>query len=774
MKKMFPILSASVLTYSLFALSSAPALACGPSFVLPIFTMNARPERFTDFANGKLGIIHPTFNRSALFVAYREFNNLPFSEPEQKDLVKNWHAEYENISANDDAKNTAINNWIAARKKIATGEAEPTIYTDRTNPESYSSFSNCNAGAFDNAVKTLDARLEKTKADDATIKDWLRGQDQVFANCSEAKELPSPAAADAPDWLKADRDYQIAAAHFYATQYDDAKVGFEQIAKNTASPWRDISAYLLARVFIRQASAVSEDEAQHDKMLAYYQQAETQLNSVLADKSLASVHGAAKQLLNLLNFRLHPETLHTELAKKLTDKTENATLFQDVTDYRRLLDKAIEYPSDADKGLDVKFRQANDLTDWIMTIQAEGKDAVSHALEKWQATKSTAWLVASLLKASPDSPDVAKLIEASKSIEKTSPAFLTATYHAVRLQTALGQTDEARKTLDAILGDSTLAMNTSTTNQLLSERLLLAQDLAEFIKFSQRNAAVFAYDEMEVQLVDITTPPKAGEEDYSKNERPWAKRTMFDQDATRIMNTQMPLSLLKQIAVHPELPDYLRSRVALSAWVRAVVLGDEASAQDLAPEVAQLIPEFKNLMASYSKAKNGKAKTYEAVWIMLKNPATRPLVDQGVGRMTAFNEIDNYRNNWWCDNSYLETLSGDENKAVVTPVPPVFLSKEQLAQASEENANINKIAASGSNFLTAKTSEWAESVPKEKRLPEALALAVKSTRYGCQNCDTGKISKTAFDILKDRFGTSEWKKKTPYWFKDEGCETPTK
>jgi hypothetical protein len=772
MKKFSHVLSMSVLTCSLFALSSSPAQACGPSFVLPIFSFDARPEQFENYAQGKLGVIQPKFNRSALLVAYREFNNLPFSAKEQQDLVKNWQAEYDFTDANAASKDTAINNWIAARKKVVTDEAEPKIYTDRTNPDSYSSFYNCTAGAFDNATKTLNDRIEKNKADDANVKDWLRGQDQVFANCSEVKDMPSAVAANAPDWLKADRDYQLAAAHFYATQYDEAKTGFEQIAKNTASPWRDISAYLLARVYIRLASAISEDEAQHDKMLAFYKQAEDQLNSILADASLASVQGAAKQLLNLINFRLHPEAQQDSLAKKLVDGTENPTLFQDLTDYRRLLDKAAiyEYTTDEEKALNAKFRQKNELTDWIFTVQSEEKEAYPHALEKWQATKNTAWLVASLMKASADSPESANLIAASKAIDKTSPAYISANFHAVRLQIALGQTDDARKTLDAILSDPA-SLTASATNQFLAERLQLAQDLAEFVKFSQRHAVTFAYDAIEMQLVDVTALPKAGEEDYSKNERAWAKRTMFDADAMRILNTSVPLSLLKQIAVHPDLPDYLRSRVALSAWVRAVILGDEPSAQELAPEVGQLIPELKSYMADYSKAKEAKAKSYEAIWAMLKNPAMRPFVDQGTGRREAMDTIDDYRDNWWCDDAYLDSLYGnDGNKVVATPAP-VFLTKEQLAEATEENAKIAKLAASGSNFLAAKTSAWAESAPKEKRLPEALALAVKSTRFGCQNCDTGKVSKTAFDILKERFGTSEWKKKTPYWFKDEGCET---
>ncbi len=766
MKKISHVLSMSVLTCSLFALSSTPVYACGPSFVLPIFSFNARPEQFENYAQGKLGVIQPKFNRSALLVAYREFNNLPFSAKEQQDLVRNWQAEYDFTDANIADKDKAIDNWIAARKKVVTDEAEPKIYTDRTNPDSYSSFYNCTAGAFDNATKTLAERIEKNKADDAKVKDWLRAQDQVFANCSEVKDMPSPVAADAPDWLKNDRAYQLAAAHFYATQYDEAKTGFEQIAKNTASPWRDVSAYLLARVFIRQASAISEDEAKHDQMLAYYKQAEDQLNSVLADASLASVQGAAKQLLNLINFRLHPEALQDSLAKKLADGTENPILFQDLTDYRRLLDKAAiyEYSTDEEKALNSKFSKNNELTDWIFTVQSEEKGAYSHAVEKWQATKNTAWLVASLMKASADSPEAANLITASKTIDKASPAYASANFHAVRLQIALGQTDEARKTLDAILSDPA-SLTASATNQFLAERLQLAQDLAEFVKFSQRHAVTFAYDAIETQLVDVTAPPKADEEDYSKNERQWAKRVMFDADATRILNTQIPLSLLKKIALHPDLPDYLRSRVALSAWVRAVILSDDKTAEELAPEVGQLIPELKSYMANYSKAKDAKTKNYEAVWAMLKNPATRPLVDSGTGRMTAFNEIDNYRDNWWCD-----TLNPDDTVASATPAP-VFLTKEQLAEATEENAKIAKLAASGSNYLATKTSAWAESAPKEKRLPEALALAVKSTRYGCQNCDTGKVSKTAFDILKDRFGTSEWKKKTPYWFKDEGCET---
>jgi hypothetical protein len=50
-------------------------------------------------------------------------------------------------------------------------------------------------------------------------------------------------------------------------------------------------------------------------------------------------------------------------------------------------------------------------------------------------------------------------------------------------------------------------------------------------------------------------------------------------------------------------------------------------------------------------------------------------------------------------------------------------------------------------------------------VPEALHLAVKSTRYGCTDKETGRWSKAAFDLLRRKYPNSTWAKQTPYWFK---------
>ena len=757
----------------LFVICVRSVLACGPSFVTPIFVFESRPENAEDFARGNIGILQPKYYRSVLFVAYRALNKLPFSADEQKGLLRDWNAEYEFVDSNELTKTAAVTNWIAARKNVLATETEPKIYTDRSFNNSYDVFLNCPASAFDNATQTLVARIKQNSLTDKNVKDWVSAQDQVFANCPETKTIPDEAKADAPAWLKNDRDYQIAAAYFYATNYDEAENRFTRIAQNKSSPWHDFSFYLLSRVALRRASAVSSDaslDAQKQKAgaLVYYQQAENQLNNILADQSLVQFHGSAKQLLNLITFRRNPEKLHESLVNKLLLATEKDNFFQNLTDYRWILDKATEGENTSDAvNLLQKLRNQSDLTDWIFTMQSDEKDSFAHAVEKWRATKNDAWLVASLTKANKDSPELDDLMTASKTVDRTSSAFLAVNYHVARLQIAQGQADEPRKMIDSILSDKSLQLSVSTTNQFLSERLLLAQNLDEFVLFSQRHAAAFSYDGINNQLVDLAVVPKDGE-DYYKKERPWLSRSQFDTDATRIMNTLMPVSMLEKLALHSKLPDYLKPKVVISAWTRAVLLNEEKIALELAPETMSCIPELKSYIPDYSKAKNSKARLFEASWIMLNNPAMRPVVDYGLERQSRFNEIDNYRDNWWC---ITELAYKPTNSDTLELLVPVFLSKTDLAVATTENSSISQLATSGSNYLAAEASAWATQIPAEKRLPKALHLAVKATRYGCQNCETEKISKAAFDILKIRFGNTDWKKKTPYWFKDDNCKT---
>ena len=69
------------------------------------------------------------------------------------------------------------------------------------------------------------------------------------------------------------------------------------------------------------------------------------------------------------------------------------------------------------------------------------------------------------------------------------------------------------------------------------------------------------------------------------------------------------------------------------------------------------------------------------------------------------------------------------------------------------------------DYLPREVIDWAKTHPSDPRVAEALALAVKSTRFGCTDQKTGQFSKQAFDLLHSRYPKSSWAQQTKYWFK---------
>ena len=95
--------------------------------------------------------------------------------------------------------------------------------------------------------------------------------------------------------------------------------------------------------------------------------------------------------------------------------------------------------------------------------------------------------------------------------------------------------------------------------------------------------------------------------------------------------------------------------------------------------------------------------------------------------------------------------------------PPEFLKSSQ-ALANRQAATIHSLGTAP-NYLCKVAIEWSEKNPNDPRSPEALHLAVRSTRYGCTNQETGRWSKAAYDLLHRRYPNTVWAKNTKYWFK---------
>jgi hypothetical protein len=772
--------------------------ACGPDLSPPTFTnYNAPDAPFDVYARGKLGLLEPGYFHVDLYAAYRNLTGKPPSEAEIA-VMKNPYASPANKTTTQQAGANQppvnwVDRWQATRKQVLGDSAEVNFgyYTatgisrwEQKNRQ-YFEYYNCLAGAFQNAVQVLDSRVAQFGSGSPYVKQWLAAQDQVFANCPGRSaypprpvvvSIPAPAPESDPEVIRKDRSYQIAAAHFYAEDFEQARTEFAAIAGDPASPYRKIAPYLVARALVREGTLTPGTNAINSKALA---QAEQQLQEILADKNLSEFHGAARDLLQYVRIRLYPQERGRELESALSGEKPDPDFRQNLIDYLWLLDN----PAPAAKGSVSSAAQApsalqnirqpatdqerGDMTDWILTFQKSGPEAFQDSLARWQGTHSLPWLVAAISKARADDPAAVRLGAAALKVAVNSPAYVTVTFHRLRLLAESGQAGAARTGLDRVLSRPVLGLTESARNQFLALRMQLATGLADWLRYAPRIPADFGgWGGMTVQ---------------EQKENPQA---FFDSDASVVLTEKLPLRLLAQAARSTLLPAPLRKQVAIAAWTRAILLDDEAIAHEMIPDVAALAPELKSSLAGYAIAKNGPARRFAAVFLILHFPAMRPFVNAGEFRVSyngieKLADIDPYRDNWWCLmgpppkdaqwqwNYYtMYTRLSEPLRQIYTDgnVPsPAFLNANERAVAAKEWSVLGSLPAAPT-WLGRETLAWAAAHPKDPRVPEALHLVVRAARYGCLDGDSGKYSRRAFTLLHNRYPGSSWTKKTPYWF----------
>lgn len=731
---------------------------CGPFSPEIIFTHTIHPDFPLDrFARGELGVLQQKYARSYLLVAYRHLNGIGVDSNEEKALVSLWR---ERLLIDDGVSvDKAMDEWQEERKKITGAGNPPKVdfyYTD-SGQNHYYNITNCQADAFKTAARTLRDRAQQAGITSAAVIDWAQTQDQVFANCSGGKNVPLPAPANASPLARADRAYQMAAANFYARNFDEAVQLFGEIAKDNASPWRQTAPLLVARSLIRKATLREKDD------LGILAQAEAQLKRVLDDLSLNATHDSARRLLRFVQYRLDPEKRVRELARGLVEKNSGATIKQDVIDYTRLLDR---YEAEDHKVTVSASAKQDDITDWLFTFQAEGDAALEHSLQRWTETSLPSWMIGSLIKINAKHPKAAALLNTAAKVQPGSPAFQTVAYHNVRLMLEAGRKDEARQKLDDVLALKT-PMQASTRNRFLALRMKLARNADEFFKFAQRPPAAVSYNEdgQELPVEESWLSKDDTDKDGNAKMKPYlAGRVSFAEDSVSVMNGALPLALLKDAALGTALPAHLRRQLAIAAWTRAVLLDDDDAARALAPALLALVPEMKAQLATYLAAKDGTERKDAALYLILKFPGMRPHVDAGMARLTAHAQIDNYRDNWWCgsDGSAYNT-DGERGPKTAASEMPGFLTAPQQATVGVERRKLDALEI-GPNDLCQRAVEWAKRSPTDPRVPEALALAVKATRFGCRDKQTRQRSKLAFDTLHKQYPNSTWAKQTKYYF----------
>ena len=262
---------------------------------------------------------------------------------------------------------------------------------------------------------------------------------------------------------------------------------------------------------------------------------------------------------------------------------------------------------------------------------------------------------------------------------------------------------------------------------------------------------------------------------------------LFDLPVAATLNQRIPLPLLMKAAQNRSLPENLRHALLTATWARSAVLGNSAQARALGPQLGQEFPELVKYVSEYNSSPDDSSREFAAVFAMLHFPGVRPYVNAGVLREAPLAKIDDFRDNWWGEDvggrpgtqnfakgcgawrEWRERItaagSGQAGPPAKTLNPdwPSFLSSKERNAADSDWNRLQNLGPAP-NYFGRVVLAWAKAHREDPRVPEALHLVVRSSRYGCNNRETGLFSRQAFELLHRRYPNSEWANKTTHWF----------
>lgn len=786
--------------------SSSAVLACGPSYANALFSYTRHADfPLKSYTSGKIGLVPPSYGRMSLFVFYRELSGNPLTEFEQKEVeialrTRISGKSRESLSIANPEDNDPNEKWIEARKSLI--EKPPPEIKEKHNPETYASHENCLPDAFRTALKTLDTRRAQYGVDEH-LYNWINGQDAVFSNCGGKGLLPDFLSETAPEWLRKDRKYQIAAAYFYRDDFEAARSMFGEIAKDSSSPWSKTATFLLARLDTREADAIdlgggwrpkktSENQTNWEKRAEIYKRATSKLKQILNEPVMMDFHSSARRLLKRAAYHANPDERRNELAGILSSPKENKFIFHDLKDFISLLDDAEEnaveigYAAESqgrkDKGDTEYYSQWDykpsledycevtgqaDLTDWLISFQIDTLESFNHAYQKWKKTGENTWLIAAVSKAGKSSPNLDEIMRAADSLEPDSPGFTTANYHIIRLLLEKGDGVSAKRKLAEVRFDE---LPISSRNRFLGLKAALASSLSEYLKAAKRKPVGVLWEYDENEAAEEFGDPESGYEDNTY--KPLSQKLWFDEDAVAFFSEKAPVSILADAANSPETPPNLKKFLFSMAWARSLILKKGPLAQSLARQLIQYAPEYRPSLSKYVSANSAADREAAGLVAILRYPKIDANLPIGIGRESDSPiTFDSNRGNWWCFEEE-EKPKGELGRyrskygryGFSYPIAyPAFLSHQQLSE-NEEERRILLASGHSATFLNKRAVEFARDHPYHLQLPEILHLAVRASRFGCTDDETVKYSREAFRILHRRFPKSEWTAKTPYYF----------
>jgi hypothetical protein len=260
----------------------------------------------------------------------------------------------------------------------------------------------------------------------------------------------------------------------------------------------------------------------------------------------------------------------------------------------------------------------------------------------------------------------------------------------------------------------------------------------------------------------------------------------------------LPAAKLRALADEPMFSTEQRALLKRAAWTRNYARGLNVS-DVITKDMLAANPEIAAALDATGKDYPDMKKDRTWLLTILRNPRFGILVnspdwtDALETKREKFDELDSYDandKNWWCplnvDRQLQAVRRSYDEAADVSDLDrdalkPVLEANAAAAAAKGREAVLKQhpwinvvdwkeisalsAAPSAPERLAKAAVKWAKASKGKDGAPEALALAVRATRYGCRWDGSVKAySKPAQEMLKAKFPTTTWAAQTPYWF----------
>lgn len=801
-------LIASFLALSFMCTPAPPARACAPDLAYAILVNGSHPDLpLKLYAAGNLGIVQSGWAKSYLVVAYRYLNNKSLSKSEQDSIVNLWHSRIEGGSRFSSMGLIDERDAYLALRSKAIG-ADPKKNQDLSwNMDRFCYDQGISDSSMSQARQTLAMLVQKYKPLSPQVKEWVKAQDGIYGiPVQNQKILVPPELSQTTDPILRDcRDYQIAAANFYLKNYDKATAKFAQLAAKASSPMKGIASYMVLRGKAADVRLAMKDE--NNTVAHLLQNAAARADKVSTRESI----------LNLLRPINYLNQTSAEAVKMLCSDIIKGTTQRfggDVGDLTFLLDGNPLHPetettnnestqsSPADSKLAASFEEskatkelvaASDLADWVLTIQSsvfadsyddspEAKERekvreqyyANHALQMWRKTKSTVWLVAAVTTNGLRSHATSDLLDAAKTVARSSPAYFTCRFYIADALIQSGKKQEARAILSPLLAAANLPP--SSRNLFTMQMAAASASVADYLRFAVQQAP-----ETLESNTDLVTPKFLKVE---KGNTYSTQTPAFDSEVADDISRNAPLSTWMSFAQSNSTSKQFKTIVLRSAWTRAQLLQRNDQALKISDALAATNPVLRNALTRFKNAPEGPARQFAGACVVLKNFGMTPYLQGGLERHgERVDEFDWYNGNFWVPFPLVKPGKGSEQDVWSSYDTVAFsgsgsmrermkgygenglnsrLTPAEKKQADAERALLLK--NNPSRYYGEAVLTWAKSHPSDPDVPEMLYRVVKLPKWTAESTDGSKFSKKAYIALHNNYPGSKWAKKAVCYY----------